>query len=77
MMEVVIDPCDVPKEQLRKNLMDVCRNALNNGTITGDSAATVEKYDFSVEEIVLKHTGSTSSFFNNIDPSTLEVKNNS
>jgi hypothetical protein len=48
---VEIDPQGEPVEDLRLKMMRVAWNALNNGTLTGDSPATVEGYNFDVKVV--------------------------
>ena len=47
-LDVEFDPQGTPKTDLEHNLNQVIRDAVNNGTLTGETAATVEKYHFAV-----------------------------
>lgn len=48
---VEFDPQGDTVQELTSKLNQVVRDAVNNGTLTGDSPATVEKYDYKVEEV--------------------------
>lgn len=50
-LDVTFDPQGETVLDLKHRLTQVVRDAVNNGTLTGDSPATVEHYDFSVKEI--------------------------
>ena len=50
-LDVTFDPQGVGGVELRRHLMQVVRDAVNNGTLSGETPATVEGYDFSVKEI--------------------------
>ena len=50
-LDVEFDPQGVGGVELRRHLIQVVRDAVNNGTLTGDTPATVEGYDFSVKEL--------------------------
>lgn len=47
-LDVEFDPQGESVDTLKRNLSQVVRDAANNGTLTGETAATVEKYTFSV-----------------------------
>jgi hypothetical protein len=47
-LNVEFDPQGVGEVELRKHLAQVVRDAVNNGTLTGETPATVENYDFSI-----------------------------
>lgn len=50
-LDVEIDPQGVPPVDLKHNLHQVVRDAMNNGTLTGETPATVELYNYSVKEV--------------------------
>ena len=50
-LDVTFDTQGVGGVELRRHMMQVVRDAVINGTLTGDTPATVEDYDFSVKEI--------------------------
>jgi hypothetical protein len=50
-LNVEFDPQGETTADLQHRLFQVVRDAVNNGTLTGDSGATVEHYAFSVIEI--------------------------
>jgi len=49
-LDVDFDPQGMSTDDLKRNLTRVVHDATNNGTLTGDSPATVEKYNFKVTE---------------------------
>lgn len=50
-LDTEFDPCGCTPEDLRRNLNQVVRDAVNNGTLTGSLPATVESYNYSVKLI--------------------------
>jgi hypothetical protein len=48
-LNVEIDPCGTPTDVLEHNLNQVIQDAVNNGTLTGETEATVEHYAYSVK----------------------------
>jgi hypothetical protein len=50
-LNVEFDPQDETPEALEHRLFQVVKDAVSNGTLTGDSGATVEHYRFSVKQI--------------------------
>ena len=50
-LDVEFDPQETPVEVLKGNLFQVIRDSVNNGTLTGETVATVERYDFSVKQL--------------------------
>lgn len=50
-LTVEIDPQGVPTEELKHNVHKIIQNAMNNGTLTGETPATVEHYSYSVTDI--------------------------
>ena len=50
-LDVEFDPQGTPSDILVRHLNQVVRDATNNGTLTGETPATVEKYEFSVKEL--------------------------
>lgn len=53
-LTVELDPQGETQATLERNLNQVVRDAVNNGTLTGETAATVEKYFFTVEKVTDK-----------------------
>ena len=49
-LDVDFDPQGLTADELKRNLHRVVQDATNNGTLTGDSPATVERYNFTVTE---------------------------
>jgi len=49
-LDVDFDPQGLSTDELKANLRGIIHDAVNNGTLTGDSPATVEKYNFKVTE---------------------------
>ena len=49
-LDVTFDPQGETADQLARRMTQVVKDAVNNGTLTGESPATVEAYDFSVKE---------------------------
>jgi len=47
-LDVDFDPQGVSRDELIRNLNNVVSQAANNGTLTGDTPATVESYGFKV-----------------------------
>lgn len=47
-LDVDINPQGTEFAALRENILDVVRQAVNNGTLTNDTPATVERYNFKV-----------------------------
>ena len=47
-IDVDFDPQGVSREGLQRNLNRLIQDAVNNGTLTGDSPATVEHYSFKI-----------------------------
>lgn len=50
-LDVDIDPQGVPLEDLKRRVSQVVKDAVNNGTLTGDTPATVEHYYYEVNHI--------------------------
>lgn len=50
-LEVEIDPQGETIPDMRKRIMNVVRNTMNNGTLTGDSLSTIERYNYEVEVV--------------------------
>lgn len=50
-LNVEIDPQGETIDHLTRQLNRVASNAVNQGLLTGDTAATVEKYDYNVMEV--------------------------
>jgi len=50
-LDVEFDPQGTQPAELRRHMMQVVNDAVNNGTLTGETPATVEGYDFSVKEL--------------------------
>ena len=50
-LDVEFDPNGTLPEDLKHNLNQVIRDAVNNGTLTGETPATVEKYSYTVDEL--------------------------
>ena len=50
-LNVEFDPQGTSPADLEHNLHQVVNNAVQNGTLTGDTPATVEEYKFSVEQV--------------------------
>jgi hypothetical protein len=49
-LDVEIDPQGTSKADLQQHMHQIVRDAVNNGTITGETPATVEKYYYLVKE---------------------------
>ena len=52
-LDVEIDPCGVSPLDLKRNLFQVVKDAVNNGTLTGETPATVEKYSYTVDRVLV------------------------
>lgn len=50
-IEVEFDPAGTEETDLKHNLNRVVKDALNNGTLTGETPATVEGYSFKIEKL--------------------------
>lgn len=50
-LDVEFDPQGTVPADLKHNLFQVIKDAVNNGTLTGETPATVEGYNFSVKRI--------------------------
>lgn len=50
-LDVEFDPAGTDERDLKRNLHQVIRDAVNNGTLTGETPATVEKYSVKVENV--------------------------
>ena len=50
-LNVKIDPQGETVEHLERQLHRVVSNAVNQGLLTGDTAATVEHYDYTVKQV--------------------------
>lgn len=50
-LNVAFDPQGETANDLKRRMCRVVKDALNNGTLTGDSGATVERFDFEVQQI--------------------------
>ena len=50
-LDVEFDPQGTTPADLKHNLFQVIKDAVNNGTLTGETPATVEGYTFSVKRI--------------------------
>lgn len=50
-LDVEFDPQGTTPEDLKRNLFQVIKDATNNGTLTGETPATVEHYAVSVKRI--------------------------
>ena len=48
-LDVEFDPQGTHPDDLRRNLHQVVRDAVNNGTLTGETPATVETWDCVIE----------------------------
>jgi hypothetical protein len=48
---------DVSKQELVQNLEQIVKDAVNNGTLTGESPAMVEKYSYTVVEVEPNNEG--------------------
>jgi hypothetical protein len=48
-LNVSIDPHGTTPDELQRVLHEVVQDAVNNGTLTGETEATVEHYDYSVK----------------------------
>ena len=48
-LDVEFDPQGTTPAELERNLHQVVRDSVNNGTLTGETPATVEHYDYSVK----------------------------
>lgn len=53
-LNVSFDPQGTTPAELERNLHQVIRDSVNNGTLTGETPATVEHYDYSVKQRTLK-----------------------
>ena len=49
-LDVEFDPQGETSEALKRRMFQVVKDATNNGTLTGDSGATVEHYAVSVTQ---------------------------
>jgi len=50
-LDLEIDPQGTDPDKLKDCLYRVIRDSVNNGTLTGDSGATVEHYTASVKQL--------------------------
>jgi hypothetical protein len=50
-LDVEFDPQGMTVDRLKDHLYRVVRDATNNGTLTGDTPATVEHYTASVKQL--------------------------
>lgn len=50
-LDVEIDPQGVPPVDLKHNLHHVVQDAMHNGTLTGETPATVELYKYTIKEV--------------------------
>lgn len=50
-LDVEFDPQGAVSADLKHNLFRVVKDAINNGTLSGETPATVEHYAFSVKRI--------------------------
>jgi len=50
-LTVTFAPNGTDPRDLKHNLHQVVRDAMNNGTLTGETPATVEGYEYSVKQI--------------------------
>jgi hypothetical protein len=50
-LDVEFDPQGTDPRDLEHNLYQVVRDAVNNGTLSGETSATVEEYDYSVKKV--------------------------
>lgn len=50
-LDVEFDPQGTSPEDLRRNLSQVIQDAVNNGTLTRATPATMEKYNYSVRRL--------------------------
>ena len=50
-LDVDFDPQGVDRDTLVRQMHDVVSNAVNQGLLTGDTAATVEHYDYTVKRV--------------------------
>ncbi len=50
-MDVEFDPAGTEEVDLKHNLNQVVKDALNNGTLTGETPATVEAYHVRIDKI--------------------------
>lgn len=48
-LEIEIDPQGETKDTLIHNLHRIVRDAMDNGTVTGETPATVENYEVTIE----------------------------
>lgn len=53
-LNVSFDPQGTTPAELERNLHQVIRDSVNNGTLTGETPATVEHYDYSVKQRTLR-----------------------
>jgi hypothetical protein len=53
-LNVSFDPQGTTPSELEHNLHQVVKDAVNNGTLTGETPATVEHYDYSVKQKAAK-----------------------
>jgi hypothetical protein len=49
-LDVDFDPQGIERDTLVRQMHDVVNRAVNDGTLTGETPATVERYDFKVTE---------------------------
>lgn len=54
-LNVAFNPNGVKTPLLKEHLLQVVKDAVNNGTLTGESPAEVETYTFKITEIRRKH----------------------
>lgn len=50
-LDIEFDPAGTDDKDLKHNLNQVLKDALNNGTLTSETPATVEGYSFKVEKL--------------------------
>jgi hypothetical protein len=50
-LDVELDPQEETELDLIHRMNQVVRDAVNNGTLTGDSPATIEHYEWAVQKI--------------------------
>lgn len=53
-LNVELDPQGETSNHLKRQLQRVVSNAVNQGLLTGNTAATVEKYDYTIAEVKSK-----------------------
>ena len=50
-LDLELDPQGMTIDQLKDRIYQMVRDAVNNGTLTGDTPATVEHYTASVKQL--------------------------